>query len=306
MKIQTVGGFLQCFKQPISTIETVTSFRKAYPNGSLVIISDGGYDYSGLAEEVGAVYRKEPRIGSDIGIVSSNRNLVEAWLKRLIEAASIMKEEYIMILEDDVRIFDSVTDLKYDLNGINNEVGLGKGMTAFLKSCSAKIPQRCSDYYYGGCGGSLIRRSFLIEKLKDITSAIDTLEYYLDAQFKNNYVSDYWLSVLFLYFGGTIGPYFGFSETNYISYPFRRFFLKNIETLHWDKSLHNVPFRPGDLEILGWDKNNPDRQEYEQQVLKSLKQIGMRQPRGIRSLRGRFFKRISQKINGLRRSYLCR
>ena len=50
----------------------------------------------------------------------------------------------------------------------------------------------------------------------------------------------FFLTMLVIYLGGTIGMYPGFTETHKIKYKFRPF-LGKIEVTHNDKSLYNVP-----------------------------------------------------------------
>ena len=261
----TIGAFIQCFKQPVSTIETIRTFRSVYPDASLFVVSDGGYHYDGLAKRFGAQYKHLDRIGKDIGIVSSNRDVMVSWLTRLIDAARQMTEDYVIILEDDVRIIKPVSRLGFDLNGINPELGIGKKMTSELKRRGAQIAKGCEDFYYGGCGGSVISREFLVGRIGslDLHQAVRDLEPFLDDHLKNHYVSDYWLSVLTLLQGGTMGDYEGFAETWHIGYIIRKQVTHTIETLHFDKSLHNTPLSLEDVEILGGSFTTGELTDYQ-------------------------------------------
>ncbi len=266
----TVGAYFQCFKQPKSTIATISSFRNAYPDSTVTVISDGGFNYSDMCNLYKCNFSLEKRLGSAVGVVTSERKNIILWFERLINAAKSISEDYIMILEDDVRVFSPVKNLVFDLNGINDEVTLGKHMTAFLKSKNKHIPASAKNYYFGGCGGTIVRRQFLINHFRDIESTITLLEKYLDADKKLRYVSDYWLSVLILYFGGTIGNYRGFCETWYFTYLFRRYILRNIKTLHFDKSLHDLPLTDAERALLG-DSFTNNVEEYALQCSDALR-----------------------------------
>jgi hypothetical protein len=269
MSYPSIGAFLQCFKQPKSTIKTIQSFQQTYPGNTMVIISDGGYDYSDLCKKLNCIYIHEARMGTDIGVVTNKRENLIVWLDRLRTAAEIIQEDYIMILEDDVRVLKPVKNIRYTLNGINREVWIGKKMTSFLKSKGAAIPARYTNYYFGGCGGSIIRRQFILDNFHDLEPVIQELEQYLDDAFRGQYVSDYWLSLLTLYFGGTLGQYKGFCETWYLSFPIRQYVLQNITTLHFDKTLHNLPLTSEEQSLLG-QSFSESLSEYDAQITKNV------------------------------------
>lgn len=251
MRNPEIAAFYQCYKQPKSVIATLESFRKFYPEATIFLISDGGYDYATLARHFNCIYVYNKRIGQDLGIISKKIDGILSWLDRLIDAAGKIKEEYIMILEDDVRVFSKVSEINYDLNGINTEVKIGRELTNFLKEGGAQIPSSCKNYYFGGCGGSIIKKDFLLKNFKNLDNATKELIPFLDEEHKSSYVSDYWLSVLFLYFGGRIGQYKGFCEKWYLTYLLRKRILKNISVLHFDKSFNNQRLNEEEINILG-------------------------------------------------------
>ena len=101
------GAFLQCHKQPFATYVSLSSFRKFYPNNTIVLISDNGYDYTEMAKHFNCIYihstekanfnHKDLDSGSHI---ENSHKLIE----RFYNAYSLIKEEYVLLLEDDVII----------------------------------------------------------------------------------------------------------------------------------------------------------------------------------------------------------
>jgi hypothetical protein len=59
MSQQTLGAMLQCYKNPYATYKCIESFRQHYPDSTIVIISDNGYDYTKLAEHFNCIYTDE-------------------------------------------------------------------------------------------------------------------------------------------------------------------------------------------------------------------------------------------------------
>jgi len=291
MNTPTIGAYFQCFKQPKSTIATISSFRKNYPNGTIVVASDGGYDYSDISHYYGCTYVQYDRMGTDIGIVTTDRNKIITWVNRLLDAAKIIPDDYIMILEDDVRIYKPVESLRYDCNGINTEVRIGSRLTEFLKTRNSTIPKDCTNYYFGGCGGAIINKQFILDNIKDIDETITILESYQDEKMRGQYVSDYWISILILYHGGSLGPYEGFSETWHMSYSLKQHVLHTVKTAHFDKTLHNKPLSKNELAILGRAFDN-DASDYAARTT-TITPFNIQHPM-ISMLRSRFFRLIKR------------
>ena len=64
MKTQEFGAYLQCHKNPYATYKCLESFRKFYPDNTVVLLSDNGYDYTEMAKYFRCIY-----IHSDENIV---------------------------------------------------------------------------------------------------------------------------------------------------------------------------------------------------------------------------------------------
>jgi len=62
--MQSLGAFLQCYKEPLATYKCLESFRSFYPDSSIVLLSDNGYDYSEMAKHFHCIY------------IHSNENIV--------------------------------------------------------------------------------------------------------------------------------------------------------------------------------------------------------------------------------------
>ena len=250
----SVGAFYQCYKRPKSFLAALGSFRNVYPDSDVVLFSDGGFDYSHAARKFNCSYsRKSKRSGDGESTYFEDTSALLSWFDRLYHAALSIRQDYILLLEDDVRVLRRVQGLLFDVNGINENEKLGREMTSFLKKNGAAIPSKCDDYFYGGCGGALIRRSFILEKLapKNIAPQISTLHPFAKEQQAKRRPSDYFLTSLTLLNGGTVGQYGGFCEKWRTSYFLRRYILRDIEVVHQEKSLYDKDIDSEEASILG-------------------------------------------------------
>jgi len=98
------------------------SFRNFYPNSTVVLLTDNGYDYTEMAKYFNCIY------------IHSNENLLFIYnevecdgkyynsfklIERVVNAFTLCKEEYIIWLEDDVHIHNKINDtFKYHINGV--------------------------------------------------------------------------------------------------------------------------------------------------------------------------------------------
>ena len=53
------GAYFQCYKNPYATYKCLESFRKFYPESTIVLLSDNGYNYSEMAKKFNCIYIHE-------------------------------------------------------------------------------------------------------------------------------------------------------------------------------------------------------------------------------------------------------
>lgn len=261
----SVCAFYQCHKQPKCVIVTIESFRKFYPKGSVYLYSNKGLDMSHIASHFDCKYEYLAN-GNDSGFWFQSKEQLLSWISRLLFVAQNSHEDFLMILEDDTRIYRKIKKLKFDFNGIKPCEQLRNKITSFLKTRNKSIPSYINNIYYGGCGGTLINRKFLVDNfsdLKNLDSAIDAVMPYALEHFKT-LPADALITMLVLYFGGTIGPYAGFAEIgssgfvgfidNFVEMSHWKYylspFLGRIEVVHNDKSFYNVPLSAEENKIF--------------------------------------------------------
>jgi hypothetical protein len=249
-----IGAFYQCYKQPKAFLDVLGHFRAVYPDATIVAISDGGFDYAEAARHFNCDYHHGEHGVPGAGTIFNDKNALIQWFTRLLETAQRIKEDYILLLEDDVQVLKPVSGLSFDLNGVNKREKLGRKLTDFLKTKNPSIPFGTVNYFYGGCGGTIIKKEFLLQRIRTIENiirAIDDIGKYTVEPHSTRYASDYYLTAIILYYGGSIGNYKGFCERWRTIYPFRRYILKNIEVVHQDKGLYDKALTVDERKLFG-------------------------------------------------------
>ncbi len=252
-KTPSIGAYYQCFKRPEAVIFVLREFRRHYPNSDIFLLNDGGYNYTHLAKQFNCKYKHETKnIGNGVaGILNSREKLLDL-TSRWIEAARNIKEDNILILEDDVFVMNRISkEMKYSLNGIPNPKSyLGAKMTQFLKFKNRTIPFWILRQPFSCFGGTIVRKADIIKYLShDIKKDLDKLVNY-EKKPISNFAADKWLSILMLYNGATIGQYEGLCETHSPEYK-NRLAKGDISVLHQYKITYGKPLTKSDLELLG-------------------------------------------------------
>lgn len=200
---QSLAGFYQCHKNPKNFLGCMESFRAHYPGASVVVVSDGGYNYRDYCKKFGYDYTyvtKEQNMARPLAYTSSEAVL--KYFERLWAAFAKMRESHFILLEDDVRIIRRHTvSFKYSINGC------GYGMR--LPDCiieKLKEKKYTGPYFYGGCGGCVLDKNFFaaipFERVRKLLEETALTEFHTDQLF----------TFIALYFGGTIGQYEEFAE----------------------------------------------------------------------------------------------
>ena len=228
----SLGAYYQCYKNPASFIRAIKSFKKYYPASSIVVINDGGYNYKEFCINNNIHYTYiEKDTESTVGLVFNTYSQCINFLKNLWNSFELINEDYILLLEDDVRVLKKHTyDFKYSINGCNYNESLPSCAIEILKNKGYKGP-----FFYGGCGGTVINKNFFksisFNKVEDLLKSISS--------YKEMYASDLLLSFIALYYDGSIGQYEEFAEIWYADI-YERYTKLNIAFLHQYKNDYNV------------------------------------------------------------------
>lgn len=167
------GVFYQVYNNKRAARFVLDNFRKHFPDNPVVLISDGGEDFSDIAEEYGCSFHMRENIfGNEIN--NYNRDCYDS--KRTIEWWSrqkLVSEEtgmdYVMILEDDVYVRNSFKiDPPFYLRGVRTGMKLRDKMLEEIKEKAGYDADT-----YGMCGGSMYNAKIFLSIYDDVVKDIE-------------------------------------------------------------------------------------------------------------------------------------
>jgi hypothetical protein len=210
-----IGAFYQAYNKPRCVDFVLSNFRKHYPDTDVVLISDGGNDFSDIAAKYKCMYFYEQNLSGDMsdkskGLASSyfhSSDVLVNYVLRFGKYIQNIKNKKIMILEDDVYVIQKTSsDTPYDLNGINLLESLPEPVCMYLKNIS-KIP-------YGGCGGCILKTEFFQNILKEENKkqVVEQVNKYCSLT-NERWASDSIISYICVANGGSMGVWDGLGET---------------------------------------------------------------------------------------------
>lgn len=243
-KNPSICAFYQCHKRPKAVIATLDSFRKVYPNSPIYLFCDDGDDMSHIAKYYNCEYEyMTKKTGRGGTLFFKSKDSVMFYLSKVLLAAKNSNEDFLMILEDDTRVYKKIKNLRFDWNCTKaNHHYSGKKLTSILRSKNNSIPWYIPNMYFAGCGGAMVNRKFFVDNFSDterVSAVLDELAPYVEKQWPGALPQDAILTALIFYFGGTVGMYPGFAEVQYSRYKLRPF-LGRVDVVHNDKSFYEA------------------------------------------------------------------
>jgi hypothetical protein len=135
-------------------------------------------------------------------------------IDRIKRAFTLIKEDYVMWLEDDVVVNGRIEDnFKYDLNGFcPNKIH--DHFISELKQKFSSIDDT-RTYHFTGHGGSVYKKEALIGCFDNDAAIHDLLTNWKTYEFPTTLCQDFLFSLLIIINGGTIGNYEGHGESTY-------------------------------------------------------------------------------------------
>ncbi len=237
----TLAAYYQCYKNEKAFGWTLASFRWFYPQNEIVLVSDGGDDFSEAARKFGCQYFPQKKLDTKINLVFNTIEALIEFVFRIKRYTEKVDAQYLLLLEDDVRVLNKITekDLVSDINGCNYNEFFNQEHEWNLKQRNKSLDFG-QQIFFGGCGGSVLNLKFFKLIFENEEELVLDIREFWDGCGPLEVASDRCLSYLCLKNGGTIGQYPGFCETWYPDYK-ERVDKNNIEVLHQLK--------------IGYDKN---------------------------------------------------
>ena len=149
----SVGAYYACFNNKKATDFVLFNFRKYFPKSPICLISDGGDDFSDIADKYNTYYYYLNNLFSSGPINQYNAQRTIEWWNRQKMVCDICKTDYILILEDDVYFKEGFTiNSRFSLKGIAKHT-----TNIFTEKIIQDIKKlgNINNDYYGMCGGSI-------------------------------------------------------------------------------------------------------------------------------------------------------
>ena len=216
-KINVVGYYQTSGSNRLASTVVLQFFLSTYPSAPLYIHYDT--DHPLPRSEATLITYNEKNIDKSAvsnGMYFSSVTAMENYLKRIKKAASLQKNGWVLLLEDDVWVWTRIkpNDLRYDVSGTCRHQ-----FSSECSKCPAAIQAHSRHRQvfrnascYGAYGGHYINSSRIIG-LKDYQGLLRDL---LNAV-GGPVASDILLSAVILSDGGSIGDNLGFYEPNDLS-----------------------------------------------------------------------------------------
>jgi hypothetical protein len=241
-----IGAYYQSYRQPKAFLHAVSSFRTHYPDSTLVVTSDNGFDYSSYIESMSGVF-----IASNDHIAQKNAgyfaNVQDAvtYLQRFLQGVDKIDEDYFILLEDDVMIYGQVSfdTLQWDITGTGTYGRFDAETVQHLRKYNANV---ADDQYYSGCGGSIFNTTFM-KRFMSVDLQKEISEY---QPYAPELASDLILSYLVLKYGGTVGG--PGNESCEVSVPhYQDMVLRGtVKVVHQYKSFYDEALSPQEEAVL--------------------------------------------------------
>ena len=237
------GAYLQVYKNPYATYKCLESFRALYPHNTIVLVSDNGYFYEKMAQHFNCIYihsysKAKCIVELNEDYITNSFNIID----RFCNALSLIKEDYVIWLEDDVIINNKVNDeLLCDINGYcpNMIFSNQDNIDDYIINHNIDIKAK-----YTGHGGSIFNRNQMLKYLSNklvinyiLSNWINWNKYGVPT----NICQDYLFSIITIFNGGTIGPLNNHRDSSILN--------KSIDIQHQYKVYYNL-YMPSELSHL--------------------------------------------------------
>jgi len=227
--MEQIGAYYQCFKNRKSLNFVLDNYRKHYPKTNVVLVCDGGDDFTEESIKYQCNYIHDVKIETEKNLIFKGPDSAKKFIGRIAKNIHLIAEDFFILLEDDVYVMRTIkSNLANDINGCNEDEFFSEGISNIInkRNNSHKV-----SVYYGSFGGCVLRTSFFKKILSEENYIAADLEKYFENSNSSEWASDKILTYLCLMNGGTIGHYSGLCETWYPDLE-KRINSNSVEVLH--------------------------------------------------------------------------
>ena len=204
-----VAFYLQMANEPKASLEVVKSVREHFPDASLYVSSDDGWDCASMCEQ----YLCDFTLHESSAGMHGSGGVVE-WLARLRSAAERSRAEWLVLLEDDVRVDGPITRWPTtDAGGVEDyrwTAPMSAGLLAEIARRSGGAP---AYTHYGLCGGAVVSVDAL--KSVDPEDAKEEVEVMRALDDRVGKWNDVTLAALLMARGKSVAPWADLKQGNH-------------------------------------------------------------------------------------------
>jgi hypothetical protein len=234
--LEQIGGYYQCYSNKKSLNFVLTNFRKNYNQSTIILVNDGGLDFSEEANKFNCNYFYEKKINTKKNLIFEDLNSMKEFIYRFHNYLKLIKEEFFILLEDDVFLIKKIeSKLDYEINGCNKNEFFSPKISQIIKNKNNQIIS--NRIYYGAFGGCILKTNFFQRIFSEKEKIDIELEIFYNNSLPSDWASDKILSYFCLINQGKIDSYDGICETWYSDYK-QRLESNNIEVLHQYKEFY--------------------------------------------------------------------
>lgn len=237
----THGAYSQFYRKDLASYETLRSYREVNPTNPIHLVSDGGADFSELADRFQCRYVHD-KINNGTFAARLRHTNQYLWLKRLREACvtTLVEVDWVMLLESDVECFHPPSRIPYfALNGGPMGCEWSLAMREFFAARWGRLVRHWGlGSHYTGCGGSLFNRSLFVDCFDRVEESLFEQATQLDARVR--FAEDAALCFVFQNSGYDTGPWEDFARWNDPEKQTRA-------VAHGDKRYYGKPFPADDM-----------------------------------------------------------
>ena len=166
------GVFYQVYNNKRAVRSVLDNFRKHFPDNPVVLISDGGEDFSVVAQQYDCSFHMRENIfGDDVNKYPKfpyNAYRTIEWWSRQKLVCDETGQDYVMIMEDDVLVQKHFTiDSPFQLRGVR----IGNTFTGRM-SQDVKESSGNDASLYGMCGGSIYNAKTFLSIYDDVINDV--------------------------------------------------------------------------------------------------------------------------------------
>lgn len=247
----TIGAFYQCYKNREATDYVLSGFRHHHPESPIVLLSDGGDDFSDLAKKYSCEYHTQANIPTvrQKALFYDRKTWPIFWAS-FSKHVSLLDTTHVIWLEDDVDVRRPIPldKIPYDINGLSvSNLTFRKFHKDFLIHTRGKE-------LIGGQGGTVFRMEFLRRLFaKPISEDFELLASLSEKcpRLKGVIPTDVSISFLSHRAGASFGEWSGYCRTLDFNYP-KKVAEDSIDVLHLYKKFYasttirgipNIPYK---------------------------------------------------------------